>query len=252
MTRPQDTTISRLAAPPAQNLWASQGMHRPPARALVLEVERILTVFASAFPACGTGRDRTGRDRVRHQRMLEDRSASPTMQPDHDVVVETTTCYFCRRADLWLYFTCAVCQLTTHAKCYYRLGSDEANYYETNISDWRCQDCGGPQRHADCVLSGDDLVLHAGPRQSGGGHHHLGGEGGAAGDAAILDCPLIPHPPTTDDMLTDQNPSDKDMTRTTTKKQRTKTKKSGSLKHGGHSTQHLKNVHKAGRGSPKK
>ena len=88
--------------------------------------------------------------------------------------------------------------------------------------------------------------------QSGGGHHDLGGEGGAAGDAAMLDCPLIPHPPTTDDMLTAQNPSDKDMTRTMTKKQRTKTKKSGSLNHGGHSTQHLKNVHKAGRGSLKK
>ena len=177
-------------------------------------------------------------------------SSSP--QSGHDAVVETTTCHFCRRADLWVYLSCGVCQLTTHAKCYYRLGSDEATYYDTHSSDWRCQDCGGPQRHADCVLSGDDLVLHAGPRQSGGGHHHLGGEGAAAGDAAILDCPLIPHPPTTEDMLTAQNPSDKDMTRTTTKKQRTKTKKSGSLNHGGHSTQHLKNVHKTGRGSLKK
>ena len=203
-------------------------------------------------PTTGQGKEAMEHPIITRKRTLEDCSARLTLQPDHDVVVETTTCYFCRRADRWLSLTCGVCQLTTHANCYYRLRSDEADYYEKNTSDWRCQDCGGPQRHGDCVLSGDDLVLHAGPRQSGGGHHHLGGEGGAAGDAAILDCPLIPHPPTTDDMLTDQNPSDKDMTRTTTKKQRTKTKKSGSLNHGGHSTQHLKNVHKAGRGSLKK
>ena len=68
----------------------------------------------------------------------------------------------------------------------------------------------------------------------------------------MLDCPLIPHPPTTDDMLIAQNPSDKDMISTTTKKQRTKTKKSDSRNHGGHSTQHLKNFHKEGRGSLKK
>jgi len=58
------------------------------------------------------------------------------LQPGHDAVVEITTCHFCRRADLWLYLTCGVCQLTTHAKCYYRLGSDEAAYCETNSSDW--------------------------------------------------------------------------------------------------------------------
>ena len=74
-------------------------------------------------------------------------AAHPSRQPGHSV--ETTTCHFCRRADLWLYLTCGVCQLTTHAKCYYRLGSHEATYYETHSSDWRCQDCGGPQRHAD-------------------------------------------------------------------------------------------------------
>ena len=60
---------------------------------------------------------------------------SSSLQPGHDAVVETTTCHFCRRADLWLYLTCGVCQLTTHAKCYYRLGSDEAAYYETHSSE---------------------------------------------------------------------------------------------------------------------
>ena len=39
----------------------------------------------------------------------------------------------------------------------------------------------------------------------------MGGEGGAAGGAAMLDCPLIPYPPTTDDMLIAQNLSDKDI-----------------------------------------
>ena len=61
-----------------------------------------------------------------------------------------------------------MCQLTTHAKCYYRLGSDEAAYYETHSSDWRCQDCGGPQRHADCALSNDEQMIqrHVGSRLS--------------------------------------------------------------------------------------
>ena len=87
-----------------------------------------------------------------------------------------TTCHFCRRADLCLYFTCTVCQLTTHAKCYYRLGSDEAAYYETNTSDWRCQDCGGPQRHADCAISddGQGIQRQAGQRPSNSGHAALG------------------------------------------------------------------------------
>ena len=105
------------------------------------------------------------------------------MQPDHDVVVETTTCYFCRRADRWLSLTCGVCQLTTHANCYYRLRSDEADYYEKNTSDWRCQDCGGPQRHTDCALSenGQVVQLHVGTHIPKGGSatgHQGGGWGG--------------------------------------------------------------------------
>ena len=117
------------------------------------------------------------------QRTLEDCSARLTLQPDHDVVVETTTCYFCRRADRWLYLTCGVCQLTTHANCYYRLRSDEADYYEKNTSDWRCQDCGGPQRHTDCALSENGQVVqrHVGTHIPKGGSatgHQGGGWGG--------------------------------------------------------------------------
>ena len=48
--------------------------------------------------------------------------------------------------------TVTLCLFQPHAKCYYRLGSDEATYYETNISDWKCQDCGGPQRHANYAI----------------------------------------------------------------------------------------------------
>ena len=93
------------------------------------------------------------------------------------------TCHFCRRADLWLYLTCGVCQLTTHAKCYYRLGSDEATYYETHSSDWRCQDCGGIQRHEDCVLSSDKQMIprHAGPSLPNRGYPASGGGDVAAG-----------------------------------------------------------------------
>ena len=60
------------------------------------------------------------------------------------------------------------------------------------------------------------------------------------------------HPPTTDVMLIDQNLSDQDMTSNTPKKRRTKTKKSGSLNHGGHSTQHRKHFQKQGSGSLQK
>ena len=95
-------------------------------------------------------------------------AAPPSPEPGNSVVAVTTTaCYFCRRVDFWPYITCGVCQLTTHVTCYYRLGSNETAYYETHSSDWRCQDCSGPQRHADCVLPHDGLVRHAGPRQSG-------------------------------------------------------------------------------------
>ena len=85
----------------------------------------------------GKGKEAMEPPIITSKRTLEALSASPSLQPDHDDVVATTTCHFCRRADLWLYFTCAVCQLTTHAKCYYRLGSDEAAYYEKNSSNWR-------------------------------------------------------------------------------------------------------------------
>ena len=109
-------------------------------------------------------------------------SSSP--QSGHDAVVETTTCHFCRRADLWVYLSCGVCQLTTHAKCYYRLGSDEATYYDTHSSDWRCQDCGGPQRHADCALPNDEKMIqrHVGPRLSNS-RYLMSGNGDVAAGA---------------------------------------------------------------------
>ena len=90
------------------------------------------------------------------------------------------------------YLTCGVCQLNTHAKRYYRLGSDEATYYETHSSDWRCQDCGGPQRHADCALSDENMIQRfygprlsnlsdAGLRPISGGLHYFGrGDGAGA------------------------------------------------------------------------
>ena len=95
-------------------------------------------------------------------------AAHPSSQSYNSVAVTNTVCHFCGRTDFWPYLTCGVCQLTTHATCYYRLGSDEATYYETHSSDWRCQDCSGPQRHADCVLPNDEQVIqrHAGPRLS--------------------------------------------------------------------------------------
>jgi hypothetical protein len=129
------------------------------------------------------------------QRTLEDCSARLTLQPDHDVVVETTTCYFCRRADRWLYLTCGVCQLTTHANCYYRLRSDEADYYEKNTSDWRCQDCGGPQRHTDCALSenGQQVQRHVGPRLPGSDYRASGdGDGDAGGGSSTTHATSTP------------------------------------------------------------
>ena len=107
-----------------------------------------------------------------------------------------------------------------------------------------------------------------------------GGVGGGA--AAMSDRSLIPHPPMTDDMLIDQslsalsdplislppedypmdsqsnpmdtpgshlnasNDTDSDMTRNTTTKRGPKTKKRDDQSHGGHSTQHRKNVQKQG------
>ena len=73
-------------------------------------------------------------------------------------------------------------------------GSDEAAYYETHSSDWRCQDCGGPQRHADCVISSHEQVIqrHVGPRFSNRGYPASGEDGVAAGAAKNLrtDCVL--------------------------------------------------------------
>ena len=57
-------------------------------------------------------------------------SAGP--QPGHGGGLETMTCHFCRSADLWLYLTCGVCQLTTHAKCYYTV---RHRGIETGISE---------------------------------------------------------------------------------------------------------------------
>ena len=112
-------------------------------------------------------------------------AALPSRQSDHSVAVTTTACHFCRRTDSWPYLTCGVCQLTTHATCYYRLGSDESAYYQTHPSDWRCQDCSGPQRHTDCVISNDAQMLqrlgHDGPRLPIRSYHGSAGEGGASG-----------------------------------------------------------------------
>ena len=123
----------------------------------------------------------------------------PSRQPDHSVAVTTTACHFCRRTDSWPYLTCGVCQLTTHATCYYRLGSDESAYYQTHPSDWRCQDCSGPQRHADCVISNDEQMLqrlgHDGPRLPISSYHGSEGEGGASGAPKRLrtDGPISHH-----------------------------------------------------------
>jgi hypothetical protein len=146
------------------------------------------TRVAIPQPITGKGKEAMEPPIITSKRTLEALSASLPLQPDQDDVVATMTCHFCRRADLRLYFTCAVCQLTTHAKCYYRLGSDEATYYETNISDWRCQDCGGPQRHADCALShnGHMLQRHVGPRLSNS-DYPASGDGGVA--AAGVEAP---------------------------------------------------------------
>jgi hypothetical protein len=207
----------------------------------------------------GKGKEAMEPPLTKSKRPLEALSASFSLHPGHDVAVETTTCHFCRRANLWLYLTCGVCQLTTHANCYYRLGSDEAAYYEKNSSNWRCQDCGGPQRHADCALSDNGQVVqqHVGSRLPSSGYHVLGDGDVVAGthqslrsdcvlSTAMEDPSMLSHPPTTDVMLIDQNLSDQDMTSNTPKKRRTKTKKSGSLNHGGHSTQHRKHFQKQG------
>jgi len=118
------------------------------------------------------------------------KSVLASRQPDHSVPVTTTACHYCRRIDSWPYLTCGVCQLTTHATCYYRLGSDESAYYQTHPSDWRCQDCSGPQRHADCVISTDEQMLqrlgHDGPRLPISSYHGSEGEGGVSGASKRL------------------------------------------------------------------
>ena len=134
----------------------------------------------------GKGKEAMEPPITKSKRPLEALSARFSLHPGHDAAVETTTCHFCRRADLWLYLTCGVCQLTTHATCYYRLGSDEAAYYETNSADWRCQDCGGPQRHTDCALSDDGQVVqrHVGSRLYNSGYP-ASGDGGVAVDCVL-------------------------------------------------------------------
>ena len=186
----------------------------------------------------GKGKEAMEPPLTKSKRPLEALSASSSLHPGHDAAVETTTCHFCRRTDLWLYLTCGVCKLTTHANCYYRLRSDEAAYYEKNSSNWRCQDCGGPQRHGDCVLPSDGLIRHAGLRQPYGDHPALGDMSQATGGRGkeplpqklnelpdvgianldILDS-LIPRPP----------------------KQRQKGKKQANRNHGGHSKHHRRN-----------
>ena len=84
------------------------------------------------------------------------------------------------------------------------LGSDEANHYKAHSSDWRCQDCNGPQRDADCALSNDGQVIqrHAGPTPSSSGYPASGDGGDAAGAAAISDRSLLAR---------DKDPMDYDM-----------------------------------------
>jgi hypothetical protein len=162
------------------------------------------TRVANPQPTTGKGKEAMEPPITTSKRTPQALSARLTLQPDQDTVIETTICHFCRRADLWLYFTCAVCQLITHAKCYYRLGSDETAYYETNPSAWRCQDCGGPQRHADCALShnGHMLQRHVGPRLSNS-DYPTSGDGGVAAGATVM--------PTRSLLARDNDPMDYDM-----------------------------------------
>ena len=60
----------------------------------------------------------------------------------------------------------------------------------------------------DQDVSNPLMSLASGDGWPCGGHHALGGEGGAAGDAAMQDRSMPPHPTTTDVMLIDQNLSD--------------------------------------------
>jgi len=57
-------------------------------------------------------------------------------------------------------------------------------HYETNTSDWRCQDCGGPQRHADCALSDNGQVVqqHVGSSLPSSGYPALGDGDVVAGE----------------------------------------------------------------------
>ena len=58
-------------------------------------------------------------------------------------------CSLCDRIDKGPLLTCGLCQLVTHVTCYYRAGSDDAVYSSHQTTDWRCQSCTGPRRHAD-------------------------------------------------------------------------------------------------------
>ena len=55
-------------------------------------------------------------------------------------------CSFCSSTESQSLLTCGACQSATHVQCYFTMESDHARHYTTHPSDWRCQDCGGPQR----------------------------------------------------------------------------------------------------------
>ena len=65
----------------------------------------------------GKGKEAMEPPITKSKRPLEALSARFSLHTGHDAAVETTTCHFCRRADLWLYLTCGVCQLT-HYPCH--------------------------------------------------------------------------------------------------------------------------------------
>ena len=58
-------------------------------------------------------------------------------------------CPFCNSTESQHLLTCDTCQSVTHVNCYFTMESDNATHYTTHPSDWRCQDCGGPQRDMD-------------------------------------------------------------------------------------------------------
>ena len=58
------------------------------------------------------------------------------------------TCSICRgRQDQESILTCQGCSLRTHLDCYFTEGSKEANDTITEAEEWRCEECGGFERH---------------------------------------------------------------------------------------------------------